>query len=271
MILNILLGLQFVLEINNKSMNLKTHHYPENINIFNNPFLETLLAKASSPDCTQPEVTHLIKKIYEHMYGLIFSGLELEQASIKTRMDSILAFTQIKKNKAVVVDMARAGMIPSQVLYELLHSIYSFNDLRQDHIYISRTTDNSDQVTGASIASAKIGGGIDDAYVFVPDPMGATGSSICNVIKDYKESVNGIAKKYICVHLIITPEYIKRISKEHPDVQVYALRLDRGLSSKKALESTPGKFPEEEKGLNDKQYIIPGAGGIGELLNNSFI
>ena len=26
-----------------------------------------------------------------------------------------------------------------------------------------------------------------------------------------------------------------------------------------------------EKGLNQNQYIIPGAGGVGELLNNSFV
>ena len=30
-------------------------------------------------------------------------------------------------------------------------------------------------------------------------------------------------------------------------------------------------FLNEEKGLNDHQYIVPGAGGLGELLNNSFV
>ena len=32
-----------------------------------------------------------------------------------------------------------------------------------------------------------------------------------------------------------------------------------------------GTFPEEEKGLTDKQYIVPGAGGVGEILNNAFV
>jgi hypothetical protein len=52
---------------------------------------------------------------------------------------------------------------------------------------------------------------------------------------------------------------------------VYALRLDRGLSSDRALASVPGKYWDEERGLNDTQYIVPGAGGVGELLNNAWV
>jgi len=36
-------------------------------------------------------------------------------------------------------------------------------------------------------------------------------------------------------------------------VVIYALRLDRGLSTKKALASVPGTYPEEERGLNDER------------------
>mgnify|MGYP000128422556 CR=1 FL=1 len=31
------------------------------------------------------------------------------------------------------------------------------------------------------------------------------------------------------VHLIVTPEYLRHVTEHHPEVQVYALRLDRGL------------------------------------------
>lgn len=269
--LNTLLDLQFEQVTDNKEMNLKSHLYTPNIKIFDHPFLESLLAKASTESCEQPHFTSLIKMIYTHMYGLIFSELEKESTSVLTRMNASLSYNKIKENKAIVVDMARAGMVPAQILYEMLHTIYPYQNLRQDHIYISRTTNESEEVTGANIANAKIGGGIEDTYVFIPDPMGATGSSICNVISDYKNSVQGNAKKYICIHLIITPEYIKKINAIHPDAQVYALRLDRGLSSPKALAALPGEFSDEEKGLNEKHYIVPGAGGVGELLNNSFV
>jgi uracil phosphoribosyltransferase len=81
----------------------------------------------------------------------------------------------------------------------------------------------------------------------------------------------GKAKKFIAMHLIITPEYLSYISQHCPEVTVYAIRLDRGLSSQKALSSVPGTFWQEERGLNDKQCIVPGAGGLGEVINNSYV
>jgi hypothetical protein len=37
------------------------------------------------------------------------------------------------------------------------------------------------------------------------------------------------------------------------------------------LTETPGKFWEKEVGLNENQYIVPGGGGLGEVMNNSFV
>ena len=58
----------------------------------------------------------------------------------------------------------------------------------------------------------------------------------------------------------MTPEFIRTITSALPDVTVYALRLDRGMSPAEVLEATPGKFWEREFGLNDHQYIVPGGG-----------
>jgi hypothetical protein len=49
------------------------------------------------------------------------------------------------------------------------------------------------------------------------------------------------------------------------------VRLDRGLSSKKVLASKLGSKPKGEIGLNEHGYIVPGAGGVGELMHNSFV
>jgi uracil phosphoribosyltransferase len=64
---------------------------------------------------------------------------------------------------------------------------------------------------------------------------------------------------------------VRRVTSSHPGLRVYGGRLDRGLSSERALASTPGTFPDEERGLTDVQYIVPGAGGMGELLTNSWV
>ena len=70
---------------------------------------------------------------------------------------------------------------------------------------------------------------------FFPDPMGATGGSISYCIDHYKNKVEGKAKKYIALHLMVTPEYIKRMKTDHPDVEIFTLRLDRGLSSQEVF------------------------------------
>ncbi len=73
------------------------------------------------------------------------------------------------------------------------------------------------------------------------------------------------------MHLIVTPEYVKNLCKAHPDAVVYALRLDRGLSPAHVFATPPGTHWDEERGLDEHQYIVPGAGGLGELLNNAWV
>jgi uracil phosphoribosyltransferase len=73
------------------------------------------------------------------------------------------------------------------------------------------------------------------------------------------------------VHLIVTPEYVRNVLRAHPDTLVYALRVDRGLSPPDVLATVPGTRWDEERGLDDHQYIVPGAGGIGEILNNAWV
>jgi uracil phosphoribosyltransferase len=101
--------------------------------------------------------------------------------------------------------------------------------------------------------------------------MGATGSSLATAIKTYKEKVAGKARRYICLHLIVTPEYLKRMKDEHPDAVVYAIRLDRGLSAPEVFDTIPGTHWEMERGLDDHQYIVPGGGGFGEIMNNAYV
>ena len=112
---------------------------------------------------------------------------------------------------------------------------------------------------------------VEGATVLIPDPMGATGGSLCEVLRMYREDVPGPARRLVAMHLIVTPEHIARVSREAPDVQIYAVRVDRGLSAPDVLDTVPGERHAEERGLNDHQYIVPGAGGLGELMNNSWV
>jgi uracil phosphoribosyltransferase len=73
------------------------------------------------------------------------------------------------------------------------------------------------------------------------------------------------------MNLIVTPEFLRRVTTDVPDAIVYALRVDRGLSAPDVRASVPGERWDEERGLNDSQYIVPGAGGVGEVLNNAWV
>ena len=99
--------------------------------------------------------------------------------------------------------------------------------------------------------------------------MGATGGTLVEALDLFKK--HGKARKYIALHCIVTPEYLRKIQSRHPDLLVYAIRLDRGLSSPEVLNSVPGTHWDQERGLNDKHYIVPGGGGFGEIMNNAYV
>ena len=134
---------------------------------------------------------------------------------------------------------------------------------------MARQTNEAGEVIGVAVSGEKIGGGVEGATVFLPDPMGATGGSIDHAIAHYKRSVPGTARRFVAVFLTCTPEAVRRLLAAHDDLHIVALRLDRGLSSGDVLASMPGRH-EDERGLTDKQYIVPGGGGFGEIMNNAY-
>jgi uracil phosphoribosyltransferase len=132
-------------------------------------------------------------------------------------------------------------------------------------------TDAAGHVTGSAWHDAKIGRDVDGRTVLVPDPMGATGTSMISALDHYKTRLDGKPGRCIGMHLIVTPEYLRNVLRAHPDTIVYALRVDRGLSPPDVLATVPGTRWDEERGLDDRQYIVPGAGGVGEILNNAWV
>ena len=136
---------------------------------------------------------------------------------------------------------------------------------------MNRKTNEAGEVTGVDISGSKIGGPVGDATVIIPDPMGATGGSMVEALRRYRDEIPGTARRLIAVHMIVTPEYLRRVTAEIPEAQIYAIRLDRGLSPADVLQLRPGAAWDKERGLNNKQYIVPGGGGFGELINNAWI
>ena len=253
------------------------HAYGENVHILADPFLLTHLAFLCAETTTQPAINHVVRDLYRYLIKAVMNGeFPRVVTSTRTRMAAVsdrgvwTGMTLARDVKAVSVNIMRAGTLPSQVCYDFLNKTLDPKAVRQDHVVMSRLVDDAGRVTGSKFGDSKIGGDVDDAYVIFPDPMGATGGSLAEAIAYYKTKVPGRAKKYVTVNLIVTPEYLRRMKTEHPDVAVYAVRLDRGASSPEVLATKPGVRWAEESGLTEKQYIVPGGGGFGEIMNNAF-
>ncbi len=249
------------------------HHYGDHFHLIDDYFSQSLLTKLCIQEIKQPEMNRLVHKLYTNLMIAAANQLFPKIKSIQqTRMNANLESEVFDPNtKAIAVNLARAGTYPSHICYEFLHWFLKSENIRQDHIFAARLTDSSDQVTGTQLGSYKIGGEITNSYVIFPDPMGATGGTIQSAIEYYQKQIKGPVKQYVALHLIVTPEYLKKVLTAGSGIQVFALRVDRGMSPSHVLNSPLGLYWDQETGLNSKQYIIPGAGGLGELLNNSFV
>lgn len=254
------------------------HHYGPRVHILNSVYLNSILTDLCHPETFQPQINHSVQILYSQLLARVIDAeFKKEQFTSPTRMtehhpDQFLAGERIAtKQKIVCVNLARAGTYPSHICYELLHEIIHRDYLRQDHVFAARKVNEKSEVVGTDFSAQKIGGDIEDAIVIIPDPMGATGGTASGLIEYYRNQVKGNASKFIALNLVVTPEYLKKVSQLGDDVIVYSLRVDRGLSSPEILNTKPGTEWDLEKGLNEKQYIVPGAGGFGEIMNNSFV
>ncbi len=253
-----------------------SHNYGSRVHILAQPSLLTRLSRACSPECDSLELVRHVRSLYREMASIV-ANVEFprKQVRTKTRMAEFHRQARYEgevidpSTKVVCVAIARAGLVPSQVACEMFMTLVNRKSVRQDYVFANRKTDEKGKVIGTDLSGSKIGGGVGGSILVLPDPMAATGGSISSAIDHYRDLKIGKPKKVISLHLIATPEYIRRIRKDHPDVIIYAIRLDRSLSPKQVLLEKPGKSGNLERGLNDRQYIVPGGGGFGELMNNA--
>lgn len=85
-------------------------------------------------------------------------------------------------------------------------------------------------------------------YIYITDPMLATGNSLLEVIKLYADKKIPMTNiKVICI--IAAPEGIENIQKHYPEIEIITAAVDSHL--------------------NEKGYIIPGMGDAGDRIFNT--
>jgi uracil phosphoribosyltransferase len=253
------------------------HRYGPRVNLLADPYVSSLVARIGAPATKPPLLLDLVR----HFYALLLAraaavAFPASEQAIDTRMrarderGTWRGKALDPTTKVVVANVMRAGNLPATTCFEQLCGILDPDAVRVDHFYFARRVDRAGRVIGVDSAGSKIGGGVEGTVLLIPDPMGATGSTTLETLAAYRERGLGRPRLTLAMHLIVTPEYLRRVLAATEDVMVFAGRVDRGNSPQDVLATLPGTHPERESGLDEVDYIVPGAGGIGEVLTNAF-
>lgn len=145
----------------------------------------------------------------------------LEEADVK-RLDA----------DVVLVPVLRAGM----GMLEVMLSIFPKASVG----YVGLERDESTAVARQYYRKLP---NLSGAFVFLLDPMLATGGSASSAVSLLKEE-GATRVRLLCI--VAVPEGIERLAGDHPDVDIYAGAVDRGL--------------------NEQKFIMPGLGDYGDRL-----
>ena len=139
---------------------------------------------------------------------------------------------KIAGKKVVIVPILRAGLGMLDGMLQLIPSA------RVGHIGLYRNEETCQPVFYYYKMPAN-----KSRMVIVTDPMLATGGSACDAIARLKKD-GYTSIRLMC--LVASPQGVKAVTEQHPDVDIYLASLDEGL--------------------NDRNYILPGLGDAGDRI-----
>lgn len=178
------------------------------------------------------EFRKLIEEIAILMGYEALRDLPLEDVEVETPIESCKT-PMVAGKKLAIVPILRAGLGMVNGILALVPSakvghigLYRDEETHEPHEYYCKLPDP-----------------IDQRLIVVVDPMLATGGSAIAAI-DFIKSHGGKNIKFMSI--IAAPEGVERLSKAHPDVQIYCGNIDREL--------------------NEDAYICPGLGDAGDRI-----
>ncbi len=202
------------------------------LSIIRHPLIQhklTLLRDKDSP-------TKIFKELVDEIAMLMAYEATLELGLAPIDVETPLERTvgaRITGKKLTLVPILRAGLGMVEGILRLIPAA------RVGHIGLYRDHETLEPVD----YYFKVPGDAPEREFFVLDPMLATGGSAVAAVSALKRA--GAERiRFLC--LVAAPEGVRRLSKTHPDVSIYAAALDREL--------------------NSVGYILPGLGDAGDRL-----
>ena len=202
-----------------------------NVTVMDHPLMAHKISILRDKATTTKEFRDLVSEIATLIAYEATRDLPLRDVEVETPLTKTICKEMAKD--IAVVPILRAGL----GIVEGVLTIAPF--AKVGHIGLYRDHETLEPVE----YYCKLPPDLEERIVFVVDPMLATGGSASAAIDFIKKRG---AKSIKLLSVIAAPEGIDRITKDHPDVQVYV--------------------GQKDERLNENGYILPGLGDAGDRL-----
>jgi uracil phosphoribosyltransferase len=202
------------------------------LHIIDHPMIQHKLTIMRKKETGAKDFRELLKEISLLMGYEVTRDIPLEDVRIETPICPMTA-KEVSGRKLAIVPILRAGL----GMVDGLESLIPVAKI--GHIGLYRNEETHKPV----VYYCKLPEDIQERLVIVTDPMLATGGSACDAISMLKE--RGCTNiRLMC--LVGVQEGIEKVSREHPDVDIYIAAVDDHL--------------------NENAYIVPGLGDAGDRI-----
>ena len=202
-----------------------------NVHIIDHPLVQHKLSLMRDKQTSTNKFRQLLQEISMLMGYEVTRDFPLVYEEIETPLQTMSA-PKIAGKKVVIAPILRAGLGMVDGLLGLIPSA------RVGHIGLYRDEETCKPVFYYyKMPEHK------ERLVILTDPMLATGGSACDAIDRLKK--DGF-KHIRLMCLVASPQGVKAVRDNHPDVDIYLASLDEGL--------------------NEKNYILPGLGDAGDRI-----
>lgn len=202
------------------------------INITRHPLLEDKLYYLRKKKTSSRDFAELVDEIALLLAYEATRDLELVPADVETPV-AVGHVQRLSSRQIVIVPILRAGLGMVNGMRRLMPRA------KVGHIGLYRDEETLQPID----YYFKMPQDVQDGYIFIVDPMLATGGSAVAAIQFLKDR----GYKYIrLISIISAPEGLAAVQKKHPDVDIYTAAIDDHL--------------------NKNGYIVPGLGDAGDRI-----
>ena len=214
-----------------------------NIRVINNPVICQSLATIRNKNTDSQGVRIAARKITRVLLYEASKNLPLVDKTIETPVSKCTVKDIADDIKIIISPILRAGLIFTDEAIDILP------DACIRHIGMYRDEETLkpiwyyNKVPMATQNTEKF-------YVYITDPMLATGNSMLEAVRLYANK-NIPIKNIKSLNIIAAPEGIELLHKEFPELEIITAAVDERL--------------------NEKGYIIPGLGDAGDRIFNTVV